>query len=49
MSIMQYTTSGADNLARSAWNLYLAMSERFGDDKAWEFVLKFYEGSGGNG
>ena len=44
----QYTTSGAASFAHAVGNLYQALAAEFDYDKAWEFVLKFYEGAGSN-
>lgn len=41
-----YTPSGAESHADAVWNLYMAMSKRFGSDKAWDYVLVFYKGAG---
>lgn len=41
-----YTIGGAQAFTQTVWNLYTEMSRKFGDEKAWEFVLNFYEGAG---
>ena len=41
-----YTPSGARTLADGVWNLYAEMERKFGSERAWEFVLTFYHGTG---
>lgn len=41
-----YTSSGAESFSDAVWNLYIAMEKKFGSERAWEFVLTFYQQGG---
>lgn len=41
-----YSAVGAETFSRSVFNLYSELSKKFGDARAWEFVLTFYKGAG---
>lgn len=44
MKEYNYITAGY--FAESVWNLFSELENKFGSDKAWEFVLAFYKGAG---
>ena len=41
-----YTRTGAESFADATFNLYNALAAKYGDARAWEFLVKFYEGAG---
>lgn len=44
----QLTQYDSKTFADSVWTLYGEMERKFGHIKAWEFILSFYEGTGGD-
>jgi len=34
----------AEDLTQEVWEVYIAMSSKFGDARAWEFILSAYKG-----
>lgn len=44
--IVTLTDTGARSLTGSVLTLHSELSMRFGDERAWEFILAFYKGAG---